>query len=533
MPASYLRRLLARAVALTLVGVATVAGSLPGATAAGYGQVTGSVTGPGGVPASTIDVLVLHQDDTGAWRSVGSDSTDSEGGFSIWAPPGTHRLAFLPYVETSVYLPTYYPGVAAVEEAADVVVDSDSAQSIDVELRAGPHARVAGTITGTDGAPVPRVDVSAWTNRGTEEAPEWGWRFLARTDEQGHFLELVQPGSYRVSYRRADYAESFHGGAPSAATADDVALADGDLVRLDAVLKRATRIQGSVLTAGSPQPIPGTRVDFYRDEGAAGSPAWSLVGSVTPDWAKGTYSKHLAPGSYVVRAVDPHGEYLNVYYGNVFSSSAAPRVSLEEQTTVGNIAVRMTRRNASPMTGTGVPVVTGPTHVGATLDATPGSWSPTPTTVTYQWYADGAVLPGATTATYQPAESDLGRSLAARVQAYTPGRLPASQTSAQTGPVLAVPATPERVGSSTALRASAHGTTVRLRIRVDASARVAGTVKVRRAGRLLRSVPLDSSPVIVTLRQQPRGARTYQATYRGSTTVLPSSARARVVIGPR
>jgi hypothetical protein len=58
----------------------------------------------------------------------------------------------------------------------------------------------------------------------------------------------------------------------------------------------------------------------------------------------------------------------------------------------------------------GIPSVTGVPTVGATLTATPGSWSPTPTAIAYQWErcstATCAPVPGANSATYVLTSAD-------------------------------------------------------------------------------------------------------------------------------
>lgn len=58
----------------------------------------------------------------------------------------------------------------------------------------------------------------------------------------------------------------------------------------------------------------------------------------------------------------------------------------------------------------GIPTVSGAPTVGATLTATPGSWSPTPTAIAYQWErcttATCTPVPGANSATYTLTSAD-------------------------------------------------------------------------------------------------------------------------------
>ncbi|WP_205474396.1 DUF3152 domain-containing protein [Nocardioides sp. SYSU D00038] len=80
------------------------------------------------------------------------------------------------------------------------------------------------------------------------------------------------------------------------------------------------------------------------------------------------------------------------------------------------------------------PAVTGPPTYGATLVASPGTWTPAPTSWAWQWLRDGAPVPGATASTYRPGLADLGRRLAVTVTAAG-AEGSASATSAPTAPV--------------------------------------------------------------------------------------------------
>ena len=51
---------------------------------------------------------------------------------------------------------------------------------------------------------------------------------------------------------------------------------------------------------------------------------------------------------------------------------------------------------------TTAPAIVGNPAVGAPLEVATGAWTPTPTSVTVQWLADGAAIPGATAPTYVP-----------------------------------------------------------------------------------------------------------------------------------
>ncbi|WP_159083746.1 CHAP domain-containing protein [Nocardioides terrigena] len=75
---------------------------------------------------------------------------------------------------------------------------------------------------------------------------------------------------------------------------------------------------------------------------------------------------------------------------------------------------------------TTAPAIVGSAAVGAPLEVAAGAWTPTPTSVTVRWLADGAAIPGATAPGYVPTPSVKGKTLTAEVTAelsgYTAGR---------------------------------------------------------------------------------------------------------------
>ncbi|MFI1723226.1 Tat pathway signal protein [Streptomyces sp. NPDC020489] len=70
---------------------------------------------------------------------------------------------------------------------------------------------------------------------------------------------------------------------------------------------------------------------------------------------------------------------------------------------------------------TAAPKVTGTAKVGAKVTAAPGSWSATPSSYTYQWYADGKPISGATAKTYTLPASVVGKKLTVTVTAVKEG----------------------------------------------------------------------------------------------------------------
>ena len=76
------------------------------------------------------------------------------------------------------------------------------------------------------------------------------------------------------------------------------------------------------------------------------------------------------------------------------------------------------------------PTISGTLATGHTLTAHRGSWSPTPTTYTYQWYRAGKAISHATKSTYKTTSADAGHHLTVRVTAKRSGYTTTYKTSA-------------------------------------------------------------------------------------------------------
>jgi hypothetical protein len=83
------------------------------------------------------------------------------------------------------------------------------------------------------------------------------------------------------------------------------------------------------------------------------------------------------------------------------------------------------------------PVISGTVRVGSTLTAIRGTWSPTPSSFSFQWYADGRAISGATTSRYTLTGSDYKKKITVTVRTYRAGWGTAVRRSAATAEVLA------------------------------------------------------------------------------------------------
>jgi surface antigen len=103
------------------------------------------------------------------------------------------------------------------------------------------------------------------------------------------------------------------------------------------------------------------------------------------------------------------------------------------------------------MENTARPTVSGTPQVGVKLTASPGTWTPSGGTYSYQWYASGGAITGATNRTFTPRAEQLGKRLRVKVTATKTGADTGSAISvatAATAPgVLAVTAPPTITGT--------------------------------------------------------------------------------------
>lgn len=86
---------------------------------------------------------------------------------------------------------------------------------------------------------------------------------------------------------------------------------------------------------------------------------------------------------------------------------------------------------------TGLPVIQGTLEVGQTLTLSAAAWSPQPSKVATQWYADGAPLAGATGSTLALTRELIDARISARVTGSAAGYLKSRTSAPETTPVLA------------------------------------------------------------------------------------------------
>lgn len=177
------------------------------------------------------------------------------------------------------------------------------------------------------------------------------------------------------------------------------------------------------LTASSPPRISGTPQVDSRLTTSPG--AWSRSDmSLTYQWfVGGSPVSGATESTYVARAADVGRPITTVVTANRYGFLTATSTS---SATSPVIPGTFTRGSS--------PTVSGTARVGSPLTASPGTWSPA-ADLSFQWYADGRAVDGATDATFVPSHRERGAAVFVRVTASQPGFTSASARSASTPPV--------------------------------------------------------------------------------------------------
>lgn len=91
---------------------------------------------------------------------------------------------------------------------------------------------------------------------------------------------------------------------------------------------------------------------------------------------------------------------------------------------------------AKPFSRTSAPTISGTVRVGSTLTARPNAWAPSPS-FSYQWYANGKPISGATRSTFKLTPNQFGTTITVKVTGKRSTYVTASRTSKATGKVVA------------------------------------------------------------------------------------------------
>jgi hypothetical protein len=219
-------------------------------------------------------------------------------------------------------------------------------------------------------------------------------------------LSASGPGG---DYVASDYSgQSFTeiGGTTNLGTVGDTA----ELVTSNQIGSNRTRKLKGTRNAGAMQVVcdldPGDpgQIALIAAEKSRGRYAFRVTFNDAPDGGTPSYRYFRA---LVMSATEQYDEANSVMKLNA---------TLELDTNI--VKVNAAGAGTAP-DNTALPTITGTAEVGETLTLSNGTWSGSPTpTYTYQWFAAGESIPGATASTFTLTEAQVGKTITGQVNAH-------------------------------------------------------------------------------------------------------------------
>ncbi len=193
-------------------------------------------------------------------------------------------------------------------------------------------------------------------------------------------------------------------------------------------------------SAAAPKTSGGTmsveHVAVYRSSPAPAVP--TITGTATAGSTLVAVSDRTVPVAYQWRADGAAVSGATSASFTVPGAAVGKRISVTVSALDGSDAA--TSLPTAPVTagtlGAVTPTISGAAKLGSTLTASPGTWTPSPVTLTYRWKANGVDIAGATGKTWKVATTQVGKRITVTVTGSKVGFTSAQQTSAPTAVVV-------------------------------------------------------------------------------------------------
>jgi hypothetical protein len=300
---------------------------------------------------------------------------------------------------------------------------------------------IAGAVTDQAGEPLPGISVAVMHTNGffmtqigqgeTHADGTYEVDGLAASTT-GYLVRFTDPsGDYATEAYDDTLISSWGGGFPTSVPVTASSMTAG----IDAALEVAASISGR-LTMASGAPVSGGKVNVWWNPPNVLIPMDTDIhltdqtGHYTIDRVKG--------GAYVLEFIDPVSGVHEFWNDRPDMSTANSLVITSGEALTGIDAAL-----GGQVENLVAPTITGTAQVGQSLTASPGSWSPAGTAVTYRWIVGADTVPGddPTGPVYVPTAADVGKTLRVHTTGTLPGWLDGSATSAPTSPVSPAPGT--------------------------------------------------------------------------------------------
>ena len=311
-----------------------------------------------------------------AYRSpVTSDGTTGAYSFAQ-LPAGSYTLGFT----KTGYVTQYSGGTATLAAASAFTVNAGSTNTKNVNMVQ------QGVMTGT--TTPGGVTVKLYKTDGT---------YVSTVDSAAgatgaYTLANIDPGTYYVGFSLTSYISEFWNDSANFSGSTAVTISAGATTSSISPTLVANPGSGTIDTTGATVTISGTAAE--GNTLTASTSGWPTGGTVyNYQWQYNDGTWHditdAILSSYVVKAADYNKTIRVVVIGSRIGYVASAGVNSTATASVTHA-----------YTTAPIPTISGTAAVGQTLTAVTGTWAPVPTSFTYQWYYGGAIIPGATSSTY-------------------------------------------------------------------------------------------------------------------------------------
>jgi hypothetical protein len=357
------------------------------------GRIEGTLTAEGEAP-SHGKVCVSRPGEIGSICQLLRNKSDYRIGNLT---PDSYLVAF--YIDG--YRTEYSGGVTEDLSATWVPVQAGGAAVASADLKAEPGIRGTVTALGT-GEPVENVVVCA--------SPGPGLNYCGRTDEDGKYVVVTPPGTYRVVFGVDGFVTRYYGGAGDIDHATTVSVAEAPVGGIDAALEQAGSIKGQVTLSG-----------IYRNREEVDVCALSATNEecVRPNLSGAYEFLQLPPGAYKVRfSLDG---YFTQFFNDKTTEAEAESVTVTAGHESGGVDATLIAEEAP--TNVTPPLVSGVGKVGQTLSCSNGVWSGNPPNFTYEYFwlrgeeGEEEEINGAESSAYSLDYADAGESISCGVVA--------------------------------------------------------------------------------------------------------------------
>ncbi len=294
------------------------AGIASPAIAAPTGSISGKVTVPAGVDATTISVQ--------AWSNSAFEQAEpnASGQFSLTGlEPGQYVVYFRESSEPRNVLATYYGGYTPAEATYVDVAAGAAVAGINQIL--SPGGRIKGKVTAPEGTEWGDIVVTA--SDGDHTASQ-----MIRSEDKSFDLGPLMPGAYIVSFSshegRSPFLKTNYPGVSDPAKATKIEVSDRSVVTgIDQVLKRSAVISGSISGGnfyGSVVARPANDLTKVTIQTAVKAGAYTIGG--------------LEAGAYKLEFQSDNYDLVSMWHGSVPTSASSPSITVAAAQTVSGIA---------------------------------------------------------------------------------------------------------------------------------------------------------------------------------------------------